>query len=136
MNESREADASDLRAWWFSSIHDLSDASLQRRTWLDPANRNPHWSYVEFVCSFPDDNQLRHAHQQGWLAADEFAVLSDMRGALAAYAPPKNDNYDNAAILDDPNWHAVVEAAGQAKQFLFSRTSSSRERAALNGKLS
>jgi hypothetical protein len=136
MSASRDAMASDLRAWWFSSIQDLSDASLQRRTWLDPTNRNPHWSYAEFVCSYPDDDQLLHAHRAGWLAADEFAIMSDLRRALLAYTPPGNNHYDQVAILDEPGWHAVIEAAGRAKRKLLSQMISERERSALSGKLS
>jgi hypothetical protein len=136
MSASRDVLASDIRVWWFSSIYDLSDTNLQHRTWLDPTNRNPHWSYVEFVCSYPDDDQLLHAHQRGWLAADEFAIMRDLRRTLIAYAPPGNDHYDHVAILDDPGWHAVIEAAGQAKRKLLSQMISERERSALSGKLS
>jgi hypothetical protein len=45
--------------------------------WLDPANSNPYWSYVEFVENFPDIGQLADAHARGWLNSVEFTLLSE-----------------------------------------------------------
>src|ERR1041384_2180730 len=93
-----------LRSSWFAQGYEISDVNLQRRTWLDPTNRNPHWSYIEFVESYPKDDQLSYARHQGWLAADEFKVLSELRHVLVGYSPPQDQFYDNAAVLDDPAW--------------------------------
>jgi hypothetical protein len=124
--------ADQLRGWWFSLISEISDAGLQRRTWLDRANTNPHWSYIEFVSSYPDHSQILHAREHGWLTVEEFEILNELRTVLDAYSPPENDHYNNAAILDDPAWHSVVEAAHRAKRQLLSIATDQREREALS----
>ena len=128
-----EAVAGQLRSWWFCLVYEISDIGLQRRTWLDRTNRNPHWSYVEFVASYPDHDQILHARQQGWLTAREFEILYEFRRILIAYAPPGDNHYDNAAVLDYPAWRSVVEAAERAKQQLLSTTPDQREREVLLG---
>ena len=125
--------AEQLRTGWFGLVCELSDIGLQRRTWLDLTNQNPHWSYIEFVSSVPDHDQLLQARQEHWLTVFEFAVLDELRLVVDAYDPPGDDPYDNAAVLDDPAWHAVVEAAGHAKQRLLSMTADQREREMLLG---
>jgi hypothetical protein len=99
--------------------------------WLDPANQNPHWSFVEFVCSYPDDAQLLQAQKEGWLDGDEFAIVSGLRETLLAYTPPGRDYYCHAAILEDPSWQAVIESAERTRERLLSRPISERERIAL-----
>jgi hypothetical protein len=122
-----------LRRWWFCRVHEISDIGLQRRTWLDATSRNPHWSYIEYIESYPYDDQLLDALRQGWLSADEFSVLNELGRILAAYSPPGGDGYDNAAVLQDPAWHSVVKAAEQAKQQLLSITVDQQERETLLG---
>jgi hypothetical protein len=122
-----------LRTSWFGSVSEISDIDLQHRSWLDLTNRNPHWSYIEFTCSYPDCAQMSQARQEGWLSAAEFEILNEFRRVLVAYSPPRNDHYDNAAILDDPAWRSVVEAAEHAKQQLLSITTDQREREVLLG---
>jgi len=129
----RDPVAEQLRRWWFCRVSEISDLDLQRRTWLDPINQNPHWSYIEFVESYPKDDQLSHALQQGWLTADEFKILSELRRILVAHSPPGGNDYDNAAILKDRAWHSVVEAAGGARQKLLSITTDQHEREMLLG---
>jgi hypothetical protein len=125
--------ADQLRSWWFCLVSEISDLDLQRRTWLNRTNQNPHWSYIEFASSFPEHDQIVHAHQQGWLTAGEFEILNGLRLALDTYSPPGGDHYDNAAVLDDPAWHAVVEAADRGKQQLLSIATDQHEREALFG---
>jgi len=125
--------ADQLRCWWFYRVNELSDIGLQRCTWLDTKNRNPHWSYVEFVCSYPEHDQLLHALKQGWLTADEFEILGELRRILVSYSPPGGYGYDHAAVLDDPAWHSVVEAAERARQQLLSKTTDQQEREMLLG---
>jgi hypothetical protein len=123
-----------LRCNWFASVQEISDLSLQRRTWLDPKNLNPHWSYVEFVCSYPDDSQLGGAHSEGWLTKSEFDILIELRRMLGAHSAPGGDDYDHAAILNDPAWRQVVEAAEQARQQLLSAITNHDERQMLLGR--
>jgi hypothetical protein len=125
--------AGQLRTSWFSQVYQISDLGLQRRTWLDLTNQNPHWSYIEFVCSYPDDDQLLYAHKQGWLTAKEFKILSAFRRTLIGYSPPGGNHYDNAAVLSDPAWQSVAEAAERARQQLLSITTDQLEREMLLG---
>jgi hypothetical protein len=131
--KAEQSTASQLRTSWFGSVAEIADLDLQRRTWLDKANRNPHWSYVEFVCSFPDDDQLEHAHREGWLSERELGILSELRQILVSHAAPRGDDYDLATILDDPTWHAVAAAAEHAKQQLLAITRNRSEREVLAG---
>ena len=125
--------AEQLRRMWFCSVNEISDIGLQRRTWLDATNRNPHWSYIEFTESYPKDDQLQYAVKQDWLSEEEFGILSELRRILVAHSPPRGDDYDNAAVLEDPAWHCVVEAAERAKQQLLSITTDQHEREMLLG---
>jgi hypothetical protein len=120
-----------LRRNWFASIQELSDIDLQRRKWLDVTNRNPHWSYIEFTCSYPDSDQLEHAYLERWLTTIELEILSEVERAIDSYSAPKFDDYDNEAILADPAWHAVVEIAAAARQRLLAIIADAGERQAL-----
>jgi hypothetical protein len=120
-----------LRIEWFSHLWDLGDIALQRRKWLDPDNTNPHWSYIEFACSYPDYDQLEFARKKGWLTAEELQILDKFRSILASHAAPNGDDYDNAAVLDDPGWHAVVAAARDATERLLRLVTHPAERKTL-----
>jgi hypothetical protein len=136
MADNADADqlvAGQLRTGWLSQVYQISDIELQRRTWLDLTNQNPHWSYIEFVCSYPDDDQLSFAREHGWLSEREFDVLSKFRRILITYSPPQGNHHDNAAVLGDPGWQLVVEAAGRARQELLSITTDRLEREMLEG---
>ena len=123
-----------LRCDWFASVREISDLSLQRRTWLDPKNLDPHWSYIEFACSYPDDSRLTGAHSEGWLTKSEFDILIELRRMIGAYSAPTGDDYNNAAIFNDPAWRQVVEAAEQARQQLLSAITNHDERQMLLGR--
>jgi hypothetical protein len=122
-----------LRRIWFLSVYELSNIDLQRRTWLDHTNTNPHWSYVEFIEVYPDREQLSDALQHGWLSQREFEVLSELRKLLEAHTPPSRDYYDHDAILADPAWQAIVDAAERARQHLLTMTTDRQERNMLLG---
>lgn len=125
--------ADQLRRSWFGQVNELSDIALQRRTWLDTTNENPHWSYVEFVCSYPDRDQLLDALKNDWLTLGEFEILSELGRLLDSYSPPGGNDYGHAAVLDDPAWHSIVDAAERARQRLLSTTSDRQEREMLLG---
>ena len=45
-------------AWrqrWLSSFNELTSIELQQKSWLDRFNKNSHWSFVEFMCSYFDN---------------------------------------------------------------------------------
>jgi hypothetical protein len=107
-----------LRRDWLAHLKDIADLDLQRRTWLDPTKTNPHWSYVEFVCTYPDADQLKSAQERGWLSAAETKILSEFGRTLFAHESPTGSDWDNEAILNDPAWHEVVRSAQMALQEL------------------
>ena len=131
--ETRDPDTEQARRWWFTRVNELSDLDLQRRTWLDKKNTNPHWSYVEFIETYPKDDQLGHALTEGWLAPDEFRILRGLGHVLSTHSPPGGDYYDSAAVLEDSAWLGVVAAAERAKQQLLAITADPQERKALMG---
>ncbi len=105
----------------------------QRRTWLTPPNSSPHWSYVEFCCSYPDANQLQSARDHGYLSAKEFELLTALDEALISHRA--TDDYDNRAILEDPAWHAVVATAQHIRKQLLTLTVDPIEKSYLMGKM-
>jgi hypothetical protein len=122
-----------LRQNWFASVYELSDLELQRRTWLDQRNTNPHWSYIEFVECYPQPDQLADALDRSWLSRCEFEMLSELGRRVAAYEAPSGDDFDNSAVLDDPAWQNIVAAATQAKRALLPLLHDRRELDALTG---
>ena len=111
-NETRQI----LRRNWFSALVEIADLQLQRRTWLNSTNaNNPHWSYIEFACSYPDNEQLAEGLEKGYLLPREAEILIAFGRVLMGYKPPKGDAWDNKAVLNDPAWHLVVKAAQKAK---------------------
>jgi hypothetical protein len=122
-----------LRTSWFGSVSEIADIDLQRRTWMDMTNRNPHGSFIEFACSYPDRDQVSQACREGWLSAEERRILNDLRLCLDGYSPPGDYPYDNGAVLADPAWRSVVEAADRAKQQLLRIVHDQRELKVLLG---
>ena len=123
-----------LRSMWFAGVAEIADIDLQRRKWLDPTNTNAHWSYIEFVCSYPDSDQLTDARARGWLAAREFNILSDLCNTILSHSAPRGDDHDNAAILGDPAWLEVVSCAQRAREELLSTVTNEADRDALSGR--
>lgn len=124
---SRTASAELRTVWrgnWLAAIHELADLHMQRATWLNPANRNPHYSFIEYVEVYFDDLALTEDHggyaariAEGLLSADEAAVVRQLHSLFDQYKPPGGD-FDHGAILDDPSWHRIVEAAKEAQHRL------------------
>ena len=71
-------------------------------------------------CARTQITQLADAHTRGWLTVAEFRIMSEFLQTLSAHSAPTGDDHDNAAVLDDPAWHAVVAAAQLARQELIS----------------
>ena len=107
------------RTNWLSSIQEFADEETQRRSWLDETNTNPHHSFVEYLCSYFDDLGLSDggyewAVNEGLLSEREVAAVGSFHKVADAYKSSTGD-YDHQAILDDPNWRAVVAAAKRAQ---------------------
>jgi hypothetical protein len=106
------------RTWrqnWLGCLSEFADAGLQRQRWLDPENRNPHWSYVEFMCSYFDDTL--HGHGYDWAISEmlvtdrEAAAVAPLHELLKHHEAPGGDDYDSERILNDPAWLDIVEEA-------------------------
>src|SRR5262249_4963104 len=119
------------RRQWFGSVYEIADIDYQRRTWLTPPDSSPHWSYVEFCCSYPDPDQLRELLDRGHLGPKEFELLTELHEAIASHKAM--DDHDNRAILEDPSWHAVVAKAEQIRQQLLAMTEDAVEKSYLMG---
>jgi hypothetical protein len=133
LSEITSEDLANLRRQWFGSVYEIADMEYQRRTWLTPPNSSPHWSYVEFSCSYPDAGQLQFAQARGHISAKEFELLASLNEALISHRA--TDDYDNRAILGDPGWHAVVAKAEQVRQQLLTLTSDAVEQSYLMGQM-
>jgi hypothetical protein len=124
------------RLRWLSSIQAFSDAETQQRRWLDPAEANPAYSYVECMCVYFDDvlfgdKDYTTRIEQKSVTEAEVAAVANFHALAAAYENPNGDEWDNSAILADPKWQEVVHAAQHAKQRLLPLLSREEERLAL-----
>ncbi|MDR3440950.1 hypothetical protein [Telmatospirillum sp.] len=104
-------DASNLRvAWrryWLQQIHDFSDANLQRREWLNPKQTNPHWSYIEFMCSYfsgfcLSEGGYAKAVTDNLVTEEEAVIVARLHKLLEKHDAPNGNHYDNNAVFDDP----------------------------------
>lgn len=125
------------RQEWLGCVAEFSDFDTQKRMWLDVENTNPHWSFVEYMCSYFDDLGLQVVDYQGRIDAgfvteEEVAAINEFHQIADGYQSP-TDDYDHRAILDDPKWHEVVKAAQKAKQQLLALISDNKERQDLSG---
>lgn len=109
-----------LRRRWFNCVYQIADIELQRRTWLNPPNGSPLWSYVEFCEEYPQIELLEFARDRGHLSAKEFELISSVRKVIDSHKA--TDDWDQAAILVDPSWHAVAAKADQVRQQLLKLT--------------
>ena len=123
------------REQWLSSIQEFADIETQRAKWLDPDNTNPHWSFVEIMCSYFNDLSLDKGDlgYAGWIArsiitAAEAGAVADFHAIADSYDSPRGDDYDNAAVLNDPKWLRVVEAAKAAQSRLAELITDANER--------
>ena len=139
MDENEETRRQWRTTWrtnWLASIQEFADDKSQRRLWLDPTNTNPHFSFVEYMCSYFDDLNLsesgyQSALEQGLITPDEVAAVSDFHATARAYESP-TDDYDHRAILADPKWAGVVASAKQAQAALLGIITDPRERRLLS----
>jgi hypothetical protein len=100
------------RVRWKSSIEELTSLDYQRKTWLDEAEPSVHYSYVEFMCCYFDDMFCGLTYDQliedGYVSEQEKAALIEWHTALDGYTSPENDDYNDAAILNDPEWIRIA----------------------------
>jgi hypothetical protein len=120
------------RTNWLSSIQEFADEETQRRLWLDTANTNPHFSFVEYLCCYFDDLRLsdsgyQWAIKQRFVSEQEAVAVAAFHKIADAYNSP-TDDYDHQAILADPKWKDVVAAAKQAQAELLRLLRDTHER--------
>ena len=112
-------------AWrknWLGSLEEMADLEMQRSTWLNPANGNPHCSFVEYVECYFDGLLLQENEggyparvTEGLLTAEEARAVEGFHQILTDYEAPNDDDYDHQAILADERWLEVVAAAQSAR---------------------
>jgi len=113
------------RTWrqnWLGCLRDFADAELQRRMWLDPQNQNPHWSYIEFMCSYFDDTLYGKGYDwaigERLVTKEEVDAVAALHHLLATHEAPGGDDYNNERVLNDPAWNQIVEEAKRATEKL------------------
>lgn len=119
------------RKRWLSCINKLTSLDLQRKSWLDKTNTNPHWTFVEFMCTYFDDlaidNSYKYQLEKEWVLKQEFEIIKEWHEELDKFHSPQNDDYDHEAILNDPKWLEIVQMGVNARNKL-AKTLSERER--------
>ena len=110
------------RQRWLDSINELTSLELQEKAWLDPANENPHWTFVEFMSSYFDDLFINETYSdlidKGWLTQVEYEIIKDWHNSLDTYESPDKNDYDNSAILKDQKWLDILGLGANAKSEL------------------
>ena len=122
-----------------SSISELTCLKTQEKEWLNNKNTNPHWSFVEFNCSYFDDILAGLDYQvyldKGYLNKSEFDCIKDWHNELDAYSSPNNDDHDHLAILKDPKWLSIVKLGKESKNKLLNIVENIKEKELLNEKV-
>lgn len=109
------------RLHWLSSLQEFTDISVQTTRWVNPEETNPHYSFVECMCCYFDDADLAEQESYerriagGYLTPEEASAVAEFHLLADQYHSPGGDDYDTAAILSDPAWRKVVEAAQRAQ---------------------
>ncbi len=112
-------DKDNWRERWLGCINELTSLELQKKSWLDRTHTNPHWSFVEFMSSYFDDlaidDNYKYPLDNSLVTRQEYEIIKDWDEALDKYDSPKNDDYDNEAILNDPKWLDILQTGVNSK---------------------
>lgn len=110
------------RERWLGCINELTSIDLQKKSWLNKTQTNPHWSFVEFMCSYFDDLAIAENYKfqldNGWVTKKEFDIIEAWHITLDKYNSPKNDDHDNEAILNDPKWLEILQVGVKTRNEL------------------
>lgn len=119
---------------WLGSIQEFADIDEQRAKWLDYSNLNPHYSFVEYMCSYFNDLGLSdHDNSYAWaiesklVSQAEAAAVAEFHQLADMYECPNRDSTEHE-ILADPEWLKVVSAAQNARRQLLDLLNTPRER--------
>ena len=105
------------RTNWIDCLRELADIEYQRSTWLSTKPLSAHYTFVEFVeCYYDTITHLGYDElvRRCVVTAAEAQTVMRFHHLLEKYEPPNDDPYAVDAILTDPNWHTVVDAASEA----------------------
>lgn len=111
------------RKQWLDRIFELTAIEFQKKTWLDKTgNLSPHFSFVEFMCSYFDDlisgNTYEYFIQQNLISFIELSVIKEWHEKLQKYKAPNNDDYNVEAILSDREWNGIMKIGEEARNEL------------------
>jgi hypothetical protein len=120
---------------WLGCLNEFADIDLQRRMWLHPDNRNPHWSYVEIMCSYFDDVMYQRTYAEvvaeGLVSAEEATTVASLHDLLDRHEAPGGDDWNSAKVLADPAWQAITAEAKATNSRLGKLLTDPAERQAL-----
>ena len=115
----------DKETWrknWLNSINELTTLELQKNSWLNSENKNPHWSYIEFLSCYFDDLEISENYTDelniNLISQQEYEIIKDWHNRLNKYEEPNNDSYNHKLILEDSKWYEIVEIGKNAKRQL------------------
>lgn len=101
------------RQRWLSSINELTNFELQNSSWLNLKVRNPHWSFVEFMCSYFDDlvleNNYKDPLERKLISNQELEIIIEWHKNLDQYESPNKNDYDHLSILKDTKWLEIIQ---------------------------
>ena len=120
---------------WLGSLRELSDMALQRETWLNDHNSNPHYCFIEFVNSYLYDLTLYDGYEQvlrdKLVTSAEVDAIMSFDKALLTYQEPVGSAYNDSLVLSDPAWACVTAEAREAIRKLSEILNDPSERAEL-----
>jgi hypothetical protein len=98
---------------WVLILKDLTDLEYQKRTWLNPNNKNPYYSFIEFMCVYFDDLNLNEGYgkliESNIVTNQEYKSIEKWHNLLDKYNSPNNHDWNNQAILNDTKWLMIIE---------------------------
>ncbi len=107
---------------WLKSINELTSFEIQKKTWLDFENTNPHWSFIEFISCYFDDLVISENYDDeiktGLVTKEEYETIKEWHNLIAEYKAPNNDNYNHEKILEDKIWVEILKIGEKAKRDL------------------
>jgi len=103
---------------WLSCINELTSFELQKKSWIDEINSNPHWSFVEFMCNYFDDlgidNNYEYQLKKEWVSEKELETIIKWHELLDKYNSPKNDDSNHLSIIEDKTWKLIIQEGKKA----------------------
>ncbi|HZK92630.1 MAG TPA: hypothetical protein VFC67_00380 [Prolixibacteraceae bacterium] len=108
---------------WLDAIQDMTSNELQKKSWIILANNGSYWSYVNFISYyfsemlFGFDNKYR-INEEDCPSKQEYEIIKEWRHLLKNYVPPKEDDSNSTAPLNDKNGLSIFNSELIAKQKL------------------